>query len=168
MRKNGFWVGMAYALIVLGFAGGAACAQQITVIMPGKVDIETPLYDFHARMLEMKEGFQLGVTYDRRTPFINLDMFFKMKIQVGAKALPQVAMPRITVKIPLEYITSVTKIKDADAIRKSLSFWDQGGKGWVSVDQMSKNEEVSAPMIQDGYLIFDILKWPIDDRLIGC
>ncbi|MGA2974491.1 MAG: hypothetical protein ABSF77_04205 [Spirochaetia bacterium] len=170
MSRKSFWVGVACALILFGIAGGAVFAQKITVNIPGKVDIETAQYEFHAQMINIKEGFQLGVSRSGKTPFVNLDMYLKAKIQVGAKPLPQFSMPEITVVIPLDYITKVTKLKNGDDILKNLSFWDPDPKNpkWIPAAQLVKDGEITAPTISEGNLIFNALKWPLDDRMIGC
>lgn len=170
MREKRFWVGMVCALILFGIAGGAVFAQKIIVNMPGRVDIETSQYEFHAQMLNAKEGFPLGVSRAGKTPFINLDMYLKAKIQVGAKTLPQFSMPEITVVIPLDYIKSVAKLKNDGDISKTLSFWDPDPKNpkWIPAAQLVKDGEITAPTTSGGNLIFNVLKWPLDDRMIGC
>jgi hypothetical protein len=61
----------------------------------------------------------------------------------------------------------VTPTKNDADILKGLSFWDPVKK-WIPASQLVKDGEITEPTISGGNLIFDILRWPLDDRLIAC
>jgi len=145
-------------VVLLACAGVAAVAQApvINVVAPGQVDISNDEHQFVARVIPLKPQAVLGRSFHGKKPLMNLDLRF---------ASGDFGKPQVKVWIPLAYILKETQTKANEAV-KSFSIWDKDR--WVTGADQLKKLGVENVRIEGKYLTFEVTRWPLDDRMIGC
>jgi hypothetical protein len=144
-----------------------------TVTVLSRLPLPEPDFGLVAQQLPMKPTFKSGEPvpvpgFDAVYPLLNLDVFLVVKgqpTQLVAKKADESELA-VVVVIPEIYVRRITH-NQLERI-KGLAFWDEKGKRWIALDEFVKDGEVSPLATGPGYVSFEIYRWPIGDRMIGC
>ena len=161
------WISLAVLLLSLGTT---AFGQDL----PGRAFIDSLEFRFQEQKngistviqgIQFKKELQDKPFYKQGNttiwPLINLDIFGKVPL---AWEMPKMTFnPEISVRVPLAKLVEKTGIS---AAKMSLYFYVDNK--WVpGPEYQKKYQEIAGYKIEGDYIVFKIIKWPIDDRMIG-
>jgi hypothetical protein len=143
-----------------------------TVTVLSRLPLPEPEYGMVAQQVPMKPGFVAGTPdpLHGKTvyPLLNLDVFLIVKgkpTQLAAEKVEGMKLA-VTVVIPDSFVKKITN--GAIPRIKGLMFWDEHEQQWIPFEEFEKDKEVSPLVAGPGYVSFEIYKWPVGDRMIGC
>jgi hypothetical protein len=144
-----------------------------TVTLLSRLPLPEPEYGMIAQQLPMKAGFKAGEpvpVQGSKTiyPLLNLDVYLTVKgkpTQLVAKKAGESDLA-VVVVIPDTYAKRITNTVVNHI--SGIMFWNEPDKRWIPLDEYVKNGEVSPLVTGTRYVSFEIYRWPVGDRMIGC
>ncbi|OHD74297.1 MAG: hypothetical protein A2177_09910 [Spirochaetes bacterium RBG_13_68_11] len=176
------WTAIVLAIILVLPAFGSGVPDKpnpqeyvkySTVTVLSRLPLPEPEFGMVVQQLPMKPQFRLGEPFPVPGskpvyPLLNLDVFLVVKgkpTQLMAKKSEDSDLA-VVVVIPEIYVKRITH-NILDRIT-DIFFWDEHSKQWIPFDEFVKNGEVSPLVAGPGFVSFEIYRWPLGDRMIGC